>query len=245
MNKKSTSQSAFALRLLVASVFCAASVVITLLGFGEFSVQAQQRQQVIMQSTNPLVPVGFDCSRVRELGIDKQENLRAGAIMIACGEAQGGTPSVSSALFEAIKNALAPLAYGATDVDLVTGTETSPNVTQSETFTASNPDNPNQIVVAYTIHAAAMSAPSTSREHRFPPMAATPLPVSPTPVAKAPSPTPSAILLFCTIDQRAPGSLFGWTGAAEVRVSADTSPPRRGARIAGFIIAFTITTKTT
>ena len=124
-------------------------MVIALLGFGAFSVQAQQRQQVIMQSTDPLVPVGFDCSRVRELGIDKQENLRAGAIMIACGEAQGGTPSASSALFEAIKNALAPLAYGVSDVDLVTGTETSPNVTQSETFTASNPDNPNQIVVAY------------------------------------------------------------------------------------------------
>src|SRR6516162_8499883 len=124
-------------------------VFLALLGFREFSVQAQQRPQVIMQSTDPLVPVGFDCSRVRELGIDKQENFRAGAIMIACGEAQGGTPSASSALVEAIKNALAPLAYGATDVDLVTGAETSPNVTQSETFTASNPDNPNQIVVAY------------------------------------------------------------------------------------------------
>src|SRR5215472_15190386 len=149
MNKKSTSQSAFALRLLIALVFCAASVVITLLGFGAFSVQAQQRPQVIMQSIDPLVPVGFDCSRVRDLGIDKQENFRAGAIMIACGEAQGGTPTASSALVEAIKSALAPLAYGATDVDLITGAETSPNVTQSETFTASNPDNPNQIVVAY------------------------------------------------------------------------------------------------
>src|SRR6266704_1018211 len=149
MNKNSTSQSAFTLRLLVASVLCAASVVITLLGFGAFSAEAQLKQQVIMQSTDPLVPVGFDCSRVRELGMDKQENLRAGAIMIACGEAQGGTPSASSALFEAIKSALAPLAYGATDVNLVTGAETSPNVTQSETFTASNPDNPNQIVVAY------------------------------------------------------------------------------------------------
>jgi hypothetical protein len=150
MKKKSTSQSAFLnLRLLVALVFCAASVVITLIGFGAFSAEAQPRQQVIMQSIDPLVPVGFDCSRLRELGIDKQENLRAGAIMIACGEAQGGTPSASSILFEAIKNVLAPLAYGATDVDLVTGAETSPNVTQSETFTASNPDNPNQIVVAY------------------------------------------------------------------------------------------------
>ena len=44
---------------------------------------------------------------------------------------------------------MTPLAFGAADVDLVTGAETSPNVTQSETFTASNPDNPNQIVVAY------------------------------------------------------------------------------------------------
>ena len=149
MKKNSTSQSAFTLRLLVASVFCAASVVVTLLAFGAFSAEAQLRQQVIMQSTDPLVPVGFDCSRIRELGIDKQENLRAGAIMIACGEAQGGTPSASSALFEAIKSALAPLAYGATDVDLVTGAETSPNVTQSETFTTVNPENANQIVVAY------------------------------------------------------------------------------------------------
>src|SRR5882762_7066382 len=149
MKNNSTSQSPFTLRLLVASVFCAASVIITLLAFGAFSAEAQLRQQVIMQSTDPLVPVGFDCSRISELGIDKQENLRAGAIMIACGEAQGGKPSASSALFEAIKSALAPLAYGATDVDLVTGVETSPNVTQSETFTASNPDNPNQIVVAY------------------------------------------------------------------------------------------------
>jgi hypothetical protein len=149
MKKNSTSHSPFTLRLLVASVFCAASVVITLLGFGAFSAEAQLRQQVIMQSTDPLVPVGFDCSRISELGIDKQENLRAGAIMIACGEAQGGTPSASSALFEAIKGALAPLAYGAGDVNLITGTETSPNITQSETFTTVNPENPNQIVVAY------------------------------------------------------------------------------------------------
>ena len=35
------------------------------------------------------------------------------------------------------------------DVNLITGTETSPNITQSETFTSANPDNPNQIVVAY------------------------------------------------------------------------------------------------
>src|SRR5205823_12822608 len=35
------------------------------------------------------------------------------------------------------------------DVDLITGPETSPNVTQSETYTLANPDNPLQIVTAY------------------------------------------------------------------------------------------------
>ena len=39
--------------------------------------------------------------------------------------------------------------YGAGDVNLITGTETSPNITQSETFTWANPDNPQQVVVAY------------------------------------------------------------------------------------------------
>jgi hypothetical protein len=160
MKKTSTSQSAparhslgeggfFNLRVLLASVLCLVGVFIALLGFGAFSAQAQQNHTITGQSTDPLVPTMFDCSKIHELGIDKQENMRAGAIMIYCGEAQGGTPSASSALFEAIKSALAPLAYGAGDVNLITGTETSPNITQSETFTTVNPENPNQIVVAY------------------------------------------------------------------------------------------------
>ncbi len=44
---------------------------------------------------------------------------------------------------------MVPVSYGGLDVDLITGPETFPNVTQSETFSAANPDNPNQIVVAY------------------------------------------------------------------------------------------------
>ena len=91
----------------------------------------------------------FDCSKIHELGIDKQENMRAGAIMIYCGEAQGGAASPAHSFSQLVQTLLAPLAYGTTDVDLVTGGEISPNVTQSETFTASNPDNLNQIVVAY------------------------------------------------------------------------------------------------
>src|SRR5450759_3552163 len=94
MKKKSTSRSAFFNpRILLASVFCLAGVSIALLGFGAFSAQAQQKHKIITQFIDPLVPAGFDCSKIHELGIDKQENLRAGAIMIFCGEAEGGSAS--------------------------------------------------------------------------------------------------------------------------------------------------------
>jgi hypothetical protein len=163
MKKKSTSQSAparrslgegvfFNLRVVIGLFVLLAGVFLALAGFGVFSVassaQAQQNYST-SQSVDPLVPAGFDCSKIHELGIDKQENLRAGAIMIACGEAEGGSASHFRAFAQLIQSLLGPLAYGNTDVDLVTGAEISPNVTQSETFTASNPDNPNQIVVAY------------------------------------------------------------------------------------------------
>jgi len=122
---------------------------LALLGFGAFSAQAQQNRTIISQSTDPLVPAGFDCSRIHELGIDKQENMRAGAIMIFCGEAQGGSPSTGGASSQLIQKLLGPLAFGTTDVDVIIGAESFPNVTQSETFTRANPDNPQQIVVAY------------------------------------------------------------------------------------------------
>src|SRR3989442_2238336 len=153
MKNKSTSESAFFnLRVLIGMFVLLAGVFLALAGFGVFSAastaQAQQNYS-LGQSIDPLVPAGFDCSRIHELGIDKQENMRAGAIMIACGEAQGGSASPFRAFAQLIQGLLAPLAYGTADVDLVTGTEIYPNITQSETFTASNPDNPNQIVVAY------------------------------------------------------------------------------------------------
>jgi hypothetical protein len=99
MKKNSTSESAparrcpgeggfFNLRVLIGLLVFLAGVFLALLGFGVFSAQAQQNRTIITQSADPLVPAGFDCSRIRELGIDKQENLRAGAIMIACGRAQ-------------------------------------------------------------------------------------------------------------------------------------------------------------
>src|SRR6266536_4837859 len=100
MKKKSASQSAparrslgeggfFNLRVLIGLFIVLAGVFLALAGFGVFSAQAQQNYNITTNSTDPLVPAGFDCSRIRELGIDKQENMRAGAIMIFCGESQG------------------------------------------------------------------------------------------------------------------------------------------------------------
>src|SRR5437870_9167621 len=159
--KKSTNQSAFFnLRVLIGLFIVLAGVFLALAGSGTFSALAQalQKSHIITDSKDPLVPNGFDCSKIHELGIDKQENFRAGAILSACGQAQGGSASHGGFLSQAsqklplprgIKKLLLPLAYGATDVDLVTGTETFPNVTQSETYTLANPENPNQIVVAF------------------------------------------------------------------------------------------------
>jgi hypothetical protein len=154
-------QSAFfSLRVLIGLFIVLAGVFLGLAGLGAFSVlaasmaQAQQKNKIITNSKDPLVPNGFDCSKIHELGIDKQMNFRAGAIMIACGQAQGGGTSATSpssplgALTQFIKKLFSPLAYGGTDVDLITGTETYPD-DQSTTFSWGNPDNPLQIVVAY------------------------------------------------------------------------------------------------
>jgi hypothetical protein len=178
MRKKSTSKPAparrslgeggfFHLRVLV-GLFVALTG-IALLALGELATatpsglgfassaarvpQALQRYAYVTKSQyiSPLVPPGFDCSKIHELGIDTQENLRAGAIMIFCGLSEGGNASAGKKqhFFKLVQSLTAPLTYGGTDVDLITGTETFPNVTQSETFTTVNPDNPDQIVVAY------------------------------------------------------------------------------------------------
>src|SRR5229473_6558088 len=103
MKKKSASQSAFFnLRVLIGLFIVLAGVFLALAGLGAFSAlaasmaQAQQKNKIITNSKDPLVPNGFDCSKIHELGIDKQMNLRAGAIMIACGQARSsGTPATS------------------------------------------------------------------------------------------------------------------------------------------------------
>src|SRR5436309_11206483 len=115
MKKKSTSQSAFFnFRLLIGLFIALAGVFLALLGFGGFSAQAQQGDYATVKAANPLVPPMFDCSKIRALGIDKQENFRAGAIMIYCHEAEGGSPSPSFESSKIIQKLLAPL-FGSAD----------------------------------------------------------------------------------------------------------------------------------
>ena len=140
-----------------------AGVSLALASVGVFTAKAANTPQAQQNSqfSNPLVPVGFDCATVRALGIDKQENLRAGAIMIACGMAQGG--SVDAFPFtpyaQQLQKLIEPNDFGGDDEDLITGAENPPHIIQSETFTAANPDNPNQIVTAYNDSRGAASNP--------------------------------------------------------------------------------------
>src|SRR5881227_3601611 len=155
MKKKSTSQSAFFNpRFLIGAFVALAGISLALFATANpvrpTAAQAQQKYKVTTQSSiDPLVPAGFDCSKIHRLGIDRQENLRAGAVMIFCGLSEGGKSFHGRAFSKLVQRLTAPVAFGSTDVDLITGTESFPNITQSETFTTANPDNPDQIMVAY------------------------------------------------------------------------------------------------
>src|SRR5207244_7920659 len=69
--------------------------------------------------------------------------------MIFCGLSEGGKSFHGRAFSKLVQRLTAPVAFGGTDVNLITGTESFPNVTQSETFTTANPDDPTQVFVAY------------------------------------------------------------------------------------------------
>jgi len=105
MKKKSASRSAFFnLRVLLGVSVVLAGAFLALVGFGARpghvigNVPAGPKKYKVTtksQYISPLVPPGFDCSKIHELGIDRMENFRAGAIMIFCGEARGGEPEGS------------------------------------------------------------------------------------------------------------------------------------------------------
>src|SRR4029077_21177088 len=154
MKKKYASKSAFFnLRVLIGLCIALAGISLALVALDAFAVNSAPvkiRNHIITASNDALVPVGFDCYKIEELGIDKHENFRARAIMLAC--AADGASSYSPVAFfqrigQAVKKLLVPL-YGAGEVNLINHPESSPNITQWETFSTVSPDNPQHTVVA-------------------------------------------------------------------------------------------------
>src|SRR6266478_7514437 len=98
MRRRLSEGGFFNLRVSIGLLIILAGVSLALLGSrasspsGSGSAKAQQKYQPpIIDPT--LLPPGFDCSKIHELAIDKQDNMRAGAIMIGCGLSEGGSPS--------------------------------------------------------------------------------------------------------------------------------------------------------
>src|SRR6185436_4868810 len=121
MKQKSTSRSAFFhLRLLIGLCMVLSGVFLALSGFGTFSAKAEQAEEGVEPAV-PLVPPMFDCAQVYQMGLDVQENLKAGAIMIYCGEAQGGAEpdEENGGPDPLMRLLLGPLALGTTDRDVV------------------------------------------------------------------------------------------------------------------------------
>ncbi|PYU86714.1 MAG: hypothetical protein DMG08_29350, partial [Acidobacteria bacterium] len=84
----------------------------------------------------------IDCSRIQELGIDRQANLRAARIRVLCGLESPGEPAAGTGASQTSGEA-GPFA----NVNTITGTETYPSVTQSESMVWSSDGN--TIVVNY------------------------------------------------------------------------------------------------
>src|SRR5205814_2070767 len=153
MKKSSTNQSVpvcrylgeggfFNLRAVISVFIILFGAFLALAGSGVLSAPAassakgqQKYSSAINSNVFGALPLGFDCSTIHEKGIDKQDNMRAGAIMIACGLSEGGSPSKGSqfsgnGFSQWIKNLLpAPLFIGGTDVDVVLPDSAYPKVT--------------------------------------------------------------------------------------------------------------------
>src|SRR5207237_1605959 len=114
------------LRVLIGLSVALAGAFLALIGLGTFSgltassAQAQQNHKII---NVPGLPPGFDCAQISALGIDKQENFRAGQIMIACGESPGSSALPYGSFAQLFHQVKAPLVYGGAHVYLITRAE--------------------------------------------------------------------------------------------------------------------------
>jgi hypothetical protein len=89
-----------------------------------------------------MTSVGIDCSQIQALGIQKQENLGAGRVLIECGLAQGGQPG------KAAKFPLMPPNIQVSNRSCTSST----SCTKSENMVFANVTNPLNIVVNYNDH---------------------------------------------------------------------------------------------
>src|SRR5688572_2163349 len=114
------------------------------------SVPASVPAGVATKQADPTDPFGiadFNCADIGRFGIEKQMNFRAAAILEKCsGKSQKAEAPSGPSGFATLDKVLAPLAFGGIDVNLITGAETAPRVTQSQSFVWANG---NKIVVAY------------------------------------------------------------------------------------------------
>jgi hypothetical protein len=80
MKKKSAAKSAFFnLRVLIGLCIVLAGISLGLLALDAYAVSGMPikiRNHIITASNDPLVPVGFDCSKIEELNIHKREHAR-------------------------------------------------------------------------------------------------------------------------------------------------------------------------
>ncbi|MFN7973918.1 MAG: putative Ig domain-containing protein [Acidobacteriota bacterium] len=76
----------------------------------------------------------FDCSKIYDLGYDKQLNVRARLLRIQCGLEDAAETRVIYGPYDASAAPSSISALGGVDVNTITGTESYPAVTQSESF---------------------------------------------------------------------------------------------------------------
>src|SRR4051812_23158501 len=106
MNPVSRSARRLTISLLALSALLAGSF--TLLAGSAHALYRSPDQGPAPAPANP-APV-VDCSRIKELGLDRMMNLAAGHILIDCGQSQGGPPPRLAALAPSLQR-LSPFAY--------------------------------------------------------------------------------------------------------------------------------------
>lgn len=95
-----------------------------------------------VSAQSPASVLGVPCASVSALGIDKQDNMRAGLIRIGCGLEAGGEAGELESGGELAEGG------GSTNINVITGTENYPKVTQSESMVWASTDG-QTIVVNY------------------------------------------------------------------------------------------------